>query len=52
MGRTILSLLNNGDISQSKAAEAIVQKFVLAIEPKLPKWRGFAIKAADTEESK
>jgi hypothetical protein len=40
MGRTILALLADGQISQGKAAEAITEKFCLGLDPPLPKWKG------------
>lgn len=42
VGRTILCLFANGQISHGKCAEAIVEKFCLGLEPKLPKWKGYS----------
>jgi hypothetical protein len=41
VGRTIMCLFANGQISHGKAAEAITEKFCLNIEPLLPEWKGY-----------
>jgi hypothetical protein len=40
VGRTILCLLADGQISLGKAAQAITEKFCLGLEPTLPEWTG------------
>jgi hypothetical protein len=42
VGRTILCLLANGQISHGKCAEAIVEKFCLGLDPVLPEWKGYS----------
>jgi hypothetical protein len=40
IGRTIMSLFADGQISLGKAAQAITEQFCLHIEPELPEWTG------------
>ena len=41
VGRTILCLFANDQISHGKCAEAIAEKFCLGLEPTLPEWKGY-----------
>jgi len=41
IGRTIMCLFANNQISMGKAAEAITEKFCLGIDPELPPWEGY-----------
>lgn len=43
VGRTIICLFGNGQISHGKCAQAITEKFCLGIEPELPEWKGYDV---------